>query len=136
MERRHQRGSRTKRSHRPMREDETQIERAFARAFGAGRRISRRRFMRHTGRGLVLAGSALTLQSILAACGIRPAGSASIAPAGGPLEWANWPAYIDIDDDGNYPTIVAFTEQTGIDVNYTEAIQDNADFFGTIRQDL
>ena len=32
--------------------------------------------------------------------------------------------------------IVAFTEQTGIEVNYTEAIQDNADFFGTIRPDL
>ena len=96
-----------------MREDETQIERAIARAFGAGRRISRRRFMRQTGRGVVLAGSALTLQSILAACGIRPAGSASTAPAGGPLEWANWPAYIDIDDDGNYPSLVTFTEETG-----------------------
>lgn len=119
-----------------MHDDETKIERAIARAFGAGRRISRRRFMRQTGRGVVLAGSALTLQSILAACGIRPGGSASTAPSTGPLEWANWPAYIDIDDDGNYPTIVAFTEQTGIDVNYTEAIQDNADFFGTIRQDL
>ena len=31
---------------------------------------------------------------------------------------------------------MAFTEQTGVEVNYTEAIQDNADFFGTIRQDL
>lgn len=116
--------------------EDSQIERAIARAFGAGRRMSRRRFMRQTGRGVLIAGSALTLQSILAACGIRPAGSASTAPSTGPLEWANWPAYIDIDDDGNYPTIVAFTEQTGIDVNYTEAIQDNADFFGTIRQDL
>src|SRR5688500_7164753 len=131
MESRHHRGPRTKRSHRPMREDETQIERAIARAFGAGRRISRRRFMRQTGRGVVLAGSALTLQSILAACGIRPAGSASTAPAGGPLEWANWPAYIDIDDDGNYPTIVAFTAQTGVEVDYTEAIQDNTEFAGT-----
>ena len=31
---------------------------------------------------------------------------------------------------------MTFTEETGIEVNYTEAIQDNADFFGTIRQDL
>ena len=38
--------------------------------------------------------------------------------------------------DGNYPSIVAFTDQTGIEVNYTEAIQDNAEFMGTILPDL
>ncbi|HEV2907441.1 MAG TPA: spermidine/putrescine ABC transporter substrate-binding protein, partial [Actinomycetota bacterium] len=45
--------------------------------------------------------------------------------------------YIDIDEeDGSYPSIVAFTDQTGIEVNYTEAIQDNAEFMGTILPDL
>ena len=85
----------------------------------------------------MIAGSALTIPSILAACGIGPASFGGRAgrllphrtPAGA-LEWANWPLYIDIDDDGNYPSIVAFTEETGIEVNYTEAIQDNADFIG------
>jgi spermidine/putrescine transport system substrate-binding protein len=120
--------------------DRTDIERAIARAFRPDARISRRSFLRHTGRGALVAGSALTLQSILAACGIRPGGSpatsARASDASGPVEWANWPLYIDIDDDGNYPSLVAFTEETGVEVNYTEAIQDNADFMGTILPDL
>ena len=123
----------------PMR-DENEIERAIARAFNPRRRISRRGFLRQSGRGALIAGSALTLPSILAACGIGPggssAGSAAASDAAGALEWANWPLYIDIDDDGNYPSLVAFTEESGVEVNYTEAIGDNADFFGTIRQDL
>jgi len=106
--------------------------------------MTRRGFLRQSGRGALIAGSALTLPSILAACGIGPGGSTAGSPGGsaaasdaaGALEWANWPLYIDIDDDGNYPSLVAFTEQTGVEVNYTEAIGDNADFFGTIRQDL
>ncbi len=107
---------------------------------GPDARMSRRSFLRGTGRGAVIAGSALTLPSILAACGIRPegspAGSASATDASGALEWANWPLYIDLDDDGNYPSIVAFTDETGLEVNYTEAIQDNAEFMGTILPDL
>ena len=120
------------------------IENAIARAFRPSGRITRRSFLRQTGRGAVIAGSALTLQSILAACGIRPGSSAGGSPgssaaasdAAGALEWANWPLYIDIDDDGNYPSLVAFTEESGIDVNYTEAINDNAEFLGTILPDL
>ena len=120
--------------------NESQIERAIARAIGPKGRMSRRSFLRNTGRGALIAGSALTIPSILAACGIRPAGSpegsASASDATGALEWANWPLYIDIDDDGNYPSLVAFTEESGLEVNYTEAIQDNADFMGTILPDL
>jgi spermidine/putrescine transport system substrate-binding protein len=120
--------------------EKSDLERAIARAFEQDKRFTRRSFLRQTGRGAVVAGSALTLPSILAACGIRPedspSGAPSVSDAAGPLEWANWPLYIDIDDDGNYPSIVAFTEETGLDVNYTEAIQDNADFMGTILPDL
>ena len=121
--------------------EQTDLERAIARAFQRDKRITRRSFLRQSGRGAIVAGSALTLPSILAACGINPAGSAAgsgarASDAAGALEWANWPLYIDIDDDNNYPSLVAFTEETGIDVNYTEAIQDNADFMGTISPDL
>jgi spermidine/putrescine transport system substrate-binding protein len=124
--------------------ERTDLERAIARAFQRDKRITRRSFLRQTGRGAVVAGSALTLPSILAACGINPAdspsasgsGAAAATDAPGAVEWANWPLYIDIDDDGNYPSLVAFTEETGIEVNYTEAIQDNADFMGTILPDL
>lgn len=97
--------------------------------------ISRRTFMRRAGRGGVALGAAMTLPALLAACA---PGSSSGAKA---LEWANWPAYIDIDEEATpnptkYPSINTFIEQTGIDVHYVEAIQDNADFLGTLRQDL
>jgi spermidine/putrescine transport system substrate-binding protein len=120
--------------------ERTDLERAIARAFRPDKRMSRRSFMRQTGRGALVAGSTLSIASILAACGIKPgssaASSARASDATGALEWANWPLYIDIDDDGNYPSLVAFTEESGLEVNYTEAIQDNADFMGVILPDL
>jgi spermidine/putrescine transport system substrate-binding protein len=101
----------------------------------------------------------LCLALILAACGIEPEDSAgptsgdpgdsgatdSAAPSetavggGEPedtLNFANWPLYIDQDDDGNSPTLQQFEESTGIDVTYTEAIEDNSSFFGTIQPAL
>ena len=126
--------------------DETQIERAIARAFRPQRRLSRRMFLRQTGRGAVIAGSALSLPAILAACGIGPgastapsAGSQAALPSApaGTLDFANWPAYIDIDEEtGDYPTLAKFTEESGIEVAYTEAINDNEEFFGVIQPDL
>jgi spermidine/putrescine transport system substrate-binding protein len=126
-----------------MRED-TSIERAIAAAFRPRRRLSRRTFLRQSGKGIVVAGSVMTLPSILAACGIGPAGSAgggSTAPLpsapAGVLDFANWPAYIDIDEEtGDYPTLARFEETAGIDVTYTEAINDNEEFLGTIQPDL
>jgi spermidine/putrescine transport system substrate-binding protein len=126
--------------------DETRIERAIAAAFRPRRRLSRRRFLRQSGRGVIVAGSALSLTSILAACGIRPgespgATAATAAPLpsapAGTLDFANWPAYIDIDEEtGGYPTLEKFTDETGIEVAYTEAINDNEEFFGIIQPDL
>jgi spermidine/putrescine transport system substrate-binding protein len=123
--------------------DNRDIERAIARAFNGGR-YSRRTFLRRTGKGVIVAGSALSLQSILAACGINPSGgSASSAQASlpsepaGVLNWANWPAYIDIDEEtGDYPTIQKFQDETDIKVTYTESINDNEEFFGIVQPDL
>jgi spermidine/putrescine transport system substrate-binding protein len=51
--------------------------------------------------------------------------------------WSNWPQYIDInEDDGSFPTIDAFIEETGIEVEYIEDINDNTEFFGRIRPQL
>lgn len=50
------------------------------------------------------------------------------------LHFANWPLYIDTDDEdeSKRPTLDAFTERTGISVTYTEEINDNDEFFGKI----
>lgn len=125
-------------------EQQSQIERAIVRAFEPRRRLTRRGFFVKAGRGGVYAAGALSLPAILAACGITGQSQAqSEAPASlpaepaGTVDFANWPAYIDIDEDtGGYPTIDAFQEQTGITVNYTEAVNDNEEFFGKIQPDL
>jgi spermidine/putrescine transport system substrate-binding protein len=49
--------------------------------------------------------------------------------------WSNWPAYIDpIQQDDS--TLGAFEQQTGISVEYTDDVNDNADFYGKVRNQL
>jgi spermidine/putrescine transport system substrate-binding protein len=93
--------------------------------------ITRRTFMRRAGRGGLAFGAALTLPSLLAAC------AAPGSSPGATLKWLNWPAYIDINEDGSAnPSIDAFTEQTGIPVEYNEGLLDNADFLSTYAPDF
>jgi len=50
------------------------------------------------------------------------------------VNWSNWPEYIDVDDKTQArPSLVAFTEQTGIKVNYTEDYNDNDEFYAKVR---
>ena len=104
------------------------------------RRISRREMLRRMGAGA----GGLSLAAILAACGIE--GESQDAESNenqgfttnestGTLNFANWPLYID-KAKGENPTLNDFTEATDIEVNYDEVIQDNASFFGTIREPL
>ncbi|MFG2131950.1 spermidine/putrescine ABC transporter substrate-binding protein [Streptomyces sp. NPDC048751] len=50
------------------------------------------------------------------------------------LDWANWPLYIDTDDEDPEarPTLEAFERRTGISVDYVEEINDNDEFFGKV----
>jgi spermidine/putrescine transport system substrate-binding protein len=115
--------------------------------------LTRRRF---------LAGTALTgAAAFLAACGtsgrsVEPSvaptsaptdGGASDGPSAEPtaaptpsaeLNFANWPLYIDTDDDDQtkHKTLEDFTAAYGTVVNYQEVINDNEEFFGTIRPAL
>ena len=65
-------------------------------------------------------------------------GEATPAPSAGgditgPLNFANWPAYIDLNDDESAsPTLDDFEAQYGIEVKYVEDVQTNEDFFATI----
>jgi spermidine/putrescine transport system substrate-binding protein len=94
----------------------------------ASNRIDRRQFLKRVGASgvLMLGGPAL-----LAACGGDGGGDGS-----NELFVDNWIEYIDIDDDGNYPTISRFTEETGIDVTYTEGVNSNEEWFGKYQQQL
>jgi spermidine/putrescine transport system substrate-binding protein len=94
-------------------------------------------------RRAVLGGvGAATLLSALSACGTkgtaRSSGPASVADRSSSekvVRFSNWPQYVDVsdDDDGERPSLDAFTKATGIDVRYTEDVNDNEEFFAKIR---
>ncbi|HEV8490580.1 MAG TPA: extracellular solute-binding protein [Candidatus Limnocylindrales bacterium] len=112
--------------------------------------LTRRRFIQ----GSAVAG----FSAFLAACGTTGTGgspsaappttapSASVepptpAPPQTPsteLNFANWPLYIDTDEDDEtkHKTLEDFTAKYGTKVNYSEVINDNNEFFGTIRAPL
>lgn len=53
------------------------------------------------------------------------------------VNWSNWPLYIDINDDtGERPSIEAFQRLTGVQVTYTEDVNDNNEFYAKVRTQL
>ncbi len=117
--------------------------------------VGRRGFMRGTG----IAAMGVAAPSLLAACGTKAAvqnagptsgatsasGSASatepacvstdISSTDPRLNFSNWPAYID-KKAGHRPTLEAFEAQTGIQVTYTQDINDNQEFFNKVQAQL
>jgi spermidine/putrescine transport system substrate-binding protein len=118
------------------------------------RRMSRRDLFRYAGAGA----GALSLASILAACGVKGSSTTSAGSGasdeGSAAWWAeqkakdvggttvnftNWPQYIDIakvNGQRTYPTLEAFTKKTGVDVVYRADINSNDEYYATIRPDL
>ncbi|MEW1588835.1 spermidine/putrescine ABC transporter substrate-binding protein [Micromonospora vinacea] len=54
------------------------------------------------------------------------------------LAFANWPQYMDVDetDESKRPSLDEFITKTGIQVTYTEDINDNNEFFGKVQNQL
>lgn len=53
------------------------------------------------------------------------------------MRWANWTAYLDMDDAGKrYPTLEAFEKESGLRATYTEDIDDNDSYFNKIAPQL
>jgi len=48
----------------------------------------------------------------------------------------NWPAYMDEDDDGNYPTLERFQAESGISVDYRIEIDDNDTWYAKVKDQL
>jgi spermidine/putrescine transport system substrate-binding protein len=113
------------------------------------RRVSRRDLLKYAGVGA----GAVSLSAILAACGGgdqlggTSSGGTQADPSkifagepNGQVNFANWPLYIDKskDKDGNtiYPSLIQFTKQTGIEVNYQDIINSNEEFFGKLQPQL
>lgn len=52
------------------------------------------------------------------------------------VNWANWPLYLDEDDNGNYPTLQAFTAASGIAATYLVEVDDNNSYFAKVKDQL
>jgi len=111
------------------------IERALDAMQASG--LSRRTLLKRTGAGAL----SLGLVGFLAACGDDDGGGASeaqVIPKGEisqTLTFANWPLYIDTDEETNQrPTLQKFQREYGTRVKYVEEINDNVEFFGKVRQ--
>ncbi|PZG11739.1 ABC transporter substrate-binding protein [Micromonospora craterilacus] len=54
------------------------------------------------------------------------------------LAFSNWPQYMDVDEDNNAkrPSLDGFVSKTGIQVTYTEDVNDNNEFFGKVQNQL
>jgi spermidine/putrescine transport system substrate-binding protein len=114
---------------------------AMRRSFRNGRAaLSRRSLMRASAGGALAVGG----MGALSACGI-PAASKSQGGVSSEdhsakekvVNFSNWTEYIDLSDDEKHrPTLDAFTKRTGIQVKYTEDINDNVEFFGKIKPQL
>lgn len=94
--------------------------------------LSRRHLLQGAGAGA----AALALAACAPGGSGAPEPAEDVSDADKTLTWSNWPAYIDEDDDGNYPTLVRFQEETGISVEYVVDIDDNNTYYGTIKDQL
>lgn len=88
--------------------------------------ITRRQFVRRAG---ALGVGGLSLAALTAACGREPDNPGS-------LHVDNWPAYIDHTSDGAAGTADRFRAATGIDLRYTEGVNDNQEYFARIQPRL
>jgi spermidine/putrescine transport system substrate-binding protein len=112
----------------------SELDRLFG---GLTEPVTRRELLRRAGRGSVSLGA----MALLAACGVEAQRGQGdqvkrlpSEPAG-ELIMANWPLYIDKGPTGS-PTIKSFEEQHGIAMRYDVVINDNEEFFATIREPL
>ena len=103
------------------------------------------RAIRPTRRTVLRGMAAAAAGGVLTACGMPgtrqdPAScrSADESEQDRRLVMSNWPLYIDVDeeDESRRPTLDAFMEAAGIEVSYTEDVNDNNEFFGKVRNQL
>lgn len=99
--------------------------------------LSRREFLRRMGYTALFVAGAPTL---LAACGGDDEASGCTFDSTNTgdnktINFANWPFYIDVLEDGWFPTtsLEDFQAETGISVNYVEEVNDNDGWFGKVQ---
>ena len=90
-----------------------------------------------TRRGLIAGTGAVGAAGLLAACGSSGSDSAGTGGDAGTVRWGNWPLYLDYDENTKkYPTLEAFSAESGIAAKYFEDYNDNDEFYGKVQAQL
>ena len=92
-----------------------------------------RRTLLATGGG---AAAALALAACSPAASSKPTAAPDSSDSDKTLTWANWATYIDEADDGSYPTLDRFEQETGIKVEYRVDVDDNDSYYGKVKDQL
>jgi spermidine/putrescine transport system substrate-binding protein len=88
-----------------------------------------------TRRGLIAGTGAVGAAGLLAACG--SSGDGGGGGDASTVRWGNWPLYLDYDEDTKkYPTLEAFSAESGIAAKYFEDYNDNDEFYGKVQAQL
>ncbi|MGL5809513.1 MAG: ABC transporter substrate-binding protein [Nocardioides sp.] len=67
----------------------------------------------------------------------EPGSTAAAGPVAKKLTWAQWPGYIDYDENSKKrPTLDRFVADEGIKVDYQEVVNDNTEYVETIKSEL
>jgi spermidine/putrescine transport system substrate-binding protein len=102
--------------------------------------LTRQQFLRRAAAG----GAMLTVPGLISACGsgIKNAAQSTATTEAvkkqlaKTLVFSNWPLYVDVGKNKSHPSLQQFTKQYGVEVSYTEDINDNESFFGKIEGPL
>jgi spermidine/putrescine transport system substrate-binding protein len=90
-----------------------------------------------TRRGLIAGTGAVGAAGLLAACGSGGSDTASSGGDASAVRWGNWPLYLDYDENTKkYPTLEAFSAESGIAAKYFEDYNDNDEFYGKVQAQL
>ena len=77
---------------------------------------------RHLLQGAGIGATALALAACAPAGGSAPKPAVDVSDTDKTLTWSNWPAYIDENDDGGYPTLINFQDTLGITTRVGEIL--------------
>lgn len=99
--------------------------------------VRRARAARVTRRTVLAGTSAGALALILAACTpdapTKPTPAKDLSSSNKDMTWANWQAYLDEDENGDYPTLRTFEKKSGISVDYDVAVDDNEAYYAKVK---
>ncbi len=89
--------------------------------------LARRKLLKNIG----ITSLSLPLMGAISACTSKTANTSESDLT--TVNWSNFTLYMPVDDDGEFPLVQSCAQELGIEISYTEDIDDNATFFSRLK---